>query len=634
MKKVFFTLIVIAAVGLANKSLAQCNTSVPVIVYNPGPAPFFIDGQTTDWQLILGAPTGNASTPYNPPASSASNWAMDSTFASGLDPDAGSQAVRDLRFFAYTKDATYAYFYFRRITSDASANKYYYFLDITSNNGTSLTPDGFMGNGEPVIEVTYNNGGSASITLLQYVADSTGNEADDFVSGKGNYMVSPITGLADGYSMVGDAIAVTLPTCPGVSLQVAETETGFGTEFRVPFCYLKNYVTNLGPINITNVFTYHISVANNSGIPGTVDNAGGCCAGVAVSDNPLVTLTSATATAIPNSPNAARAYVTYTNQRAAATTLTLNQVKFKLSLFTPDGASTDPNAITVKVYPDPSCTNSTAGTFVTYGYNALASTTDTAVFTNLSPAASITLAANGTGCFVAIADFGTETVKTARMIFATTATYTNIQTGTCQQAAVPTNDQININLITTLPVKFQEFTAVRNNASTVSVRWVTATEQNSAGFYIERNNGSGWQQVGYVATQAIGGTSNAQLVYSFVDANNTARGISQYRIRQVDLDAKAKLSDIRAVRGVDQKSKTIVYPNPSNDGKVTIVFEAGNAIRDISIMDMSGRTVQQMKGVTNNNVQIENLNAGIYSIRILDRGTGEQVVEKIVVNKR
>jgi hypothetical protein len=41
-----------------------------------------------------------------------------------------------------------------------------------------------------------------------------------------------------------------------------------------------------------------------------------------------------------------------------------------------------------------------------------------------------------------------------------------------------------------------------------------------------------------------------------------------------------------------------------------------------------------MEGVANNNIQIDNLTAGFYTIRIIDTETGEQTVEKIVVKKR
>ena len=91
---------------------------------------------------------------------------------------------------------------------------------------------------------------------------------------------------------------------------------------------------------------------------------------------------------------------------------------------------------------------------------------------------------------------------------------------------------------------------------------------------------------------------------------------------------------IRSVRGEGQKSNTIIYPNPSGDGKVNIVFEGANSIRDVSLMDVSGKTLKQWKGVTNNNIHIDNLNAGFYTVRIVNVETGEQVVEKFIVNKR
>ncbi len=184
-----------------------------------------------------------------------------------------------------------------------------------------------------------------------------------------------------------------------------------------------------------------------------------------------------------------------------------------------------------------------------------------------------------------------------------------------------------------LPVNFSSFTAVRNR-TLVNLTWTTASEEKNKGFVVERNVNGNWEQIGgFIPSQAVSGMSGTPLTYSYSDMNTT-KGISQYRVRQVDLDGKSKISEIRAVRGDGQSLKTVVYPNPSNDGKVNIVFEDGNNVsRDIAIADMSGRTVKVMKGVTNNNVTIDNLTPGIYSLRIVVPATGEQSVEKIVVNK-
>ncbi len=184
----------------------------------------------------------------------------------------------------------------------------------------------------------------------------------------------------------------------------------------------------------------------------------------------------------------------------------------------------------------------------------------------------------------------------------------------------------------TLPVSFKSFTATRNR-SNVLVKWETASEQNNSGFAVERNINGVWEQVGFVPSQATGGTSFSDLSYQFIDLNNT-KGITQYRLKQIDIDSKSKYSEIRSVRGDGQAGKTIVYPNPSSDGKVNIVFEDATVSRDISVTDMSGRTIKQLKGITSNNITIDNLTPGMYSLRIVVPSTGDQSVEKIVVNKR
>ena len=184
-----------------------------------------------------------------------------------------------------------------------------------------------------------------------------------------------------------------------------------------------------------------------------------------------------------------------------------------------------------------------------------------------------------------------------------------------------------------LPVAFGAFSATRTN-SVVALKWTTATESNNLGFEIQRLIGSGsWQTVSFVATQAAHGNSATDLTYTYTDPNQT-KGISQYRIKQIDIDKRSKFSEIRAVRGDNQKGKTIVYPNPSSDGKVNIIFDDAAGIRDISLMDMNGRVIKQMKGVTNNNILFENLTAGIYTVRIVNNETSEQEVQKFVVNKR
>lgn len=182
-----------------------------------------------------------------------------------------------------------------------------------------------------------------------------------------------------------------------------------------------------------------------------------------------------------------------------------------------------------------------------------------------------------------------------------------------------------------LPVVFASFTARRSGA-VVLLNWQTSSEQNNSGFAVERYTNGNWQEVGYVASQAQAGNSDAILNYNFTDPN-TIKGISQYRVRQVDLDGRSKASDIRIVKGEGVLGKTVVYPNPGLDGKVNLIFEDAGTARDVTVVDMTGKVVKQWRGVTSNNLQVENLPAGVYSLRIIAVETGEQSAEKFVINR-
>lgn len=183
-----------------------------------------------------------------------------------------------------------------------------------------------------------------------------------------------------------------------------------------------------------------------------------------------------------------------------------------------------------------------------------------------------------------------------------------------------------------LPVDFTSITASRNQQN-IFVKWETATESNNRGFNVQRNLGNSWENVGYVSSKAQGGNSSSLISYSFVDVN-TSKGVSQYRVQQVDLDGKTKYSEIRSVRGLGLANKIIVYPNPSNDGKVSIVFEDNSTVKDVQVMDMSGRLIRQYKRVNNGSMIIDNLMSGIYSIHIVDLITAESYKEKIIVQRR
>jgi hypothetical protein len=184
-----------------------------------------------------------------------------------------------------------------------------------------------------------------------------------------------------------------------------------------------------------------------------------------------------------------------------------------------------------------------------------------------------------------------------------------------------------------LPVSFSSFTTTRTSRTNVVLKWETATEANNTGFSIQRNMGNNkWETVSFVNSRAQAGGSNSPLSYTYDDLNSNT-GITQYRIQQEDFDGKTRVSEIRAVRGFAQKDKNIVFPNPSTDGRVSILFENKEQTRDIILTDINGKVVKQWKGFTNNILKIENLVTGMYTIRIISPQTGNQTVEKIIVSQ-
>jgi hypothetical protein len=184
-----------------------------------------------------------------------------------------------------------------------------------------------------------------------------------------------------------------------------------------------------------------------------------------------------------------------------------------------------------------------------------------------------------------------------------------------------------------LPVKLTYFEAKRNKEKVV-LAWETATEIKNSGFDIQRKVGNEeWKSIAFMFSQANDGNSNSVLKYTYTD-NNTAKGMSQYRLRQVDTDKRSTLSEVRSVRGETQATQTRMYPNPSFDGKVNLVFDEQNKTRTVSISDMAGRMIKQYRNVTTNSLQIDLNQEGIYTVHITDHASVETTVEKLIIKKR
>jgi Secretion system C-terminal sorting domain len=179
-----------------------------------------------------------------------------------------------------------------------------------------------------------------------------------------------------------------------------------------------------------------------------------------------------------------------------------------------------------------------------------------------------------------------------------------------------------------LPVRFQSFTATRQGKQ-VLLQWATAMEQNNKGFYLQRNTDGTWKDIGLVFSATEDGNSTIERNYTFNDLNPYS-GLTQYRILQVDLDGRGHYSETRAVRGEASGSKLTIFPNPSTTGNVMVLFE-NTGLKDVTVSDVSGQTVQQHTKLTGSSLEIKNLRKGFYSILVHDGSTGATTAEKVIV---
>lgn len=225
-------------------------------------------------------------------------------------------------------------------------------------------------------------------------------------------------------------------------------------------------------------------------------------------------------------------------------------------------------------------------------------------------------------CFETLPGINTHTSATFACTNPNAWVFIEIFTGNSQQACSGTS------CFNTLPVNISSFEG-RRQSGRVSLSWTTSTEQNNRGFYIQRKDGGQWQDIAFVESTAKNGNSNSPISYEFTDVN-ISRGITQYQLKQKDIDGKMSFSKIIMLRAEGQTKGTIVYPNPSSDGTVNILFgESGS--KNVWLYDISGKVIRTWKNVGDDNLQLNALSTGTYSIRIETPASGKRLIKKIVI---
>jgi hypothetical protein len=152
------------------------------------------------------------------------------------------------------------------------------------------------------------------------------------------------------------------------------------------------------------------------------------------------------------------------------------------------------------------------------------------------------------------------------------------------------------------------------------------------GFRIERQAGGingKFESIGFVVSKANGGNSQTALYYNFIDLNPRSGTAAFYRLAQEDLDGKINFSEVRVVK-LNGETVSMVFPNPSTRA-VNISRTANGTKMNIQVIDMSGRMVQQYTNITDSNFKFNISKSGVYNIKMTYPETGEQSVQRIVI---
>ena len=140
-----------------------------------------------------------------------------------------------------------------------------------------------------------------------------------------------------------------------------------------------------------------------------------------------------------------------------------------------------------------------------------------------------------------------------------------------------------------LPVELTSFAGHADGGAAV-LTWTTATETGNAGFEIQHSrDGQHWQIAGW---QAGAGTTPAPQHYQ-MRLGDLAPGTHRFRLRQVDVDGRARLSRVvEVLMGIAETYQLgAAYPNPFNpQTQLTLTVAQPQRVR-AAVYDVRGREV-------------------------------------------
>lgn len=166
-----------------------------------------------------------------------------------------------------------------------------------------------------------------------------------------------------------------------------------------------------------------------------------------------------------------------------------------------------------------------------------------------------------------------------------------------------------------LPVGFTSFAISKTSCNEATLQWQTAQEQNNAGFEVQQSAGAAsFKAIGFVKGN---GTSSGQHAYQF-KMPALADGNYYYRLKQTDLDGKFVYSAVLKTTIDCNNALLGIAPNPAQN-QITITGLDISKPHELQLYDSKGMLLQSINRLTTRIINIHDLAAGLYFIRIDDK---------------
>lgn len=187
---------------------------------------------------------------------------------------------------------------------------------------------------------------------------------------------------------------------------------------------------------------------------------------------------------------------------------------------------------------------------------------------------------------------------------------------------------------TALPVELTSFVATMHENG-VRLNWQTATEENNAGFEVQRSkDGKNFETLDFVEGH---GTTLEEQEYFYDDKALRQNQEYYYRLKQIDYDGKFEYSDVITAR-LESTTGQVghFYPNPSVDGVTQLDYTATtNTELSVMVYNTTGQVLVQETRQINaggNNLAFDfsDLPKGNYFVKLQ---AGEDTkYQKLVIN--